>query len=309
MARDRRRRRQRARDMQELEQALPPSHTPSLPISDCWSHLSPCVPGRRRRIIGVAYGGDDFLTDMGVQGASDQVRPSALNRSAIPLSAWCVRAIRAPVASSPTHEARSLLPPAPPTFFLSKPKYPPPSSPVVAEAVALCSRPVGRWWFDGVQYVNFRSAEGLRAQATDVKRLGYRGMFAIHPNQVQTINECFSPSAQEIDYAKKVVAAYEEAERYAGLVRMRCSARSHTCPSSTRLQAGQGLHVSRRQDGGRACGEESLRAPQDLAPALARDHLSGTTSLESYKRRCIRTPLQILRWPIPRAVYLRVFFS
>lgn len=72
---------------------------------------------------------------------------------------------------------------------------------------------VVRWW---LQYVNFRSAEGLRAQATDVKRLGYRGMFAIHPNQVQTINECFSPSAQEIDYAKKVVAAYEEAERYVG---------------------------------------------------------------------------------------------
>jgi citrate lyase subunit beta/citryl-CoA lyase len=79
-----------------------------------------------------------------------------------------------------------------------------------------------------VQYVNFRSAEGLRAQATDVKRLGYRGMFAIHPNQVQTINECFSPSAQEIEYAKKVVAAYEEAERYAGLVRVRRSACSHT---------------------------------------------------------------------------------
>lgn len=36
--------------------------------------------------------------------------------------------IRAPVVSSPTHEARSLLPPAPPTLFLSKPQYPPPSS-------------------------------------------------------------------------------------------------------------------------------------------------------------------------------------
>ena len=61
------------------------------PIYDCWSHLSPCVPCLRRRIIGVAYGGDDFLTDMGVQGASDQVPPSSLNRSclscAVPLSA------------------------------------------------------------------------------------------------------------------------------------------------------------------------------------------------------------------------------
>jgi succinate dehydrogenase/fumarate reductase-like Fe-S protein len=56
-------------------------------------------------------------------------------------------------------------------------------------------------------------------------------MFAIHPNQVQTINECFSPSAQEIEYAKKVVAAYEEAERYADLVQcVRCvlCACSHT---------------------------------------------------------------------------------
>jgi len=60
-----------------------------------------------------------------------------------------------------------------------------------------------------------------------VKRLGYRGMFAIHPNQVQTINECFSPSAQEIEYAKKVVAAYEEAERYVGS--RACAVRAVQC--------------------------------------------------------------------------------
>jgi citrate lyase beta subunit len=39
-----------------------------------------------------------------------------------------------------------------------------------------------------VQYVNFRSSEGLRAHAMDVKKLGYRGMFAIHPNQVDTLH-------------------------------------------------------------------------------------------------------------------------
>jgi len=38
--------------------------------------------------------------------------------------------------------------------------------------------------YSNAKYVNFRSEDGLRAQALEVKQLGYVGMFAIHPNQV-----------------------------------------------------------------------------------------------------------------------------
>lgn len=62
-------------------------------------------------------------------------------------------------------------------------------------------------------YFQFRDAEGLRRDALDAKRCGFKGKFAIHPAQIDTINKIFAPSPAEIDYARRVVAAFEEAER------------------------------------------------------------------------------------------------
>lgn len=62
-------------------------------------------------------------------------------------------------------------------------------------------------------YFKFRDSEGLRANTLAAKRLGFKGKFAIHPAQVDVLNECFSPSPAEIAAAERVVAAYEEAER------------------------------------------------------------------------------------------------
>ncbi len=61
--------------------------------------------------------------------------------------------------------------------------------------------------------MNFKSADGLKQAATAAARLGYRGMFAIHPSQVALINECFSPSEEEIKQATRIVTAYEQAVR------------------------------------------------------------------------------------------------
>jgi citrate lyase subunit beta/citryl-CoA lyase len=61
-------------------------------------------------------------------------------------------------------------------------------------------------------YFRFRDDDGLRASSTAARHLGFKGRFAIHPAQVETINECFSPSAKEIEHARRVVAAFEEAE-------------------------------------------------------------------------------------------------
>lgn len=62
-------------------------------------------------------------------------------------------------------------------------------------------------------YFRFRDAEGLRRDALDAKKCGFKGKFAIHPAQIDVINEVFSPSPAEIEYARRVVAAFEEAER------------------------------------------------------------------------------------------------
>jgi citrate lyase subunit beta/citryl-CoA lyase len=61
-------------------------------------------------------------------------------------------------------------------------------------------------------YFKLRDPDGLRANALAAKNIGFKGKFAIHPDQVATLNECFSPSAQEVAHAQRVVAAFEEAE-------------------------------------------------------------------------------------------------
>jgi len=78
-------------------------------------------------------------------------------------------------------------------------------------AVAVAARAAGVLAFD-TPYVNFRDKEGLEREIRSVVPLGFRGKFAIHPGQLDTINNLFSPSPQEIEYARRVIAAFEEAE-------------------------------------------------------------------------------------------------
>jgi citrate lyase subunit beta/citryl-CoA lyase len=52
---------------------------------------------------------------------------------------------------------------------------------------------------------DFRDEAGLRKRAAQVRRAGFRGMLAIHPAQVDVINETFTPSAQEQAAAQEIV--------------------------------------------------------------------------------------------------------
>lgn len=52
---------------------------------------------------------------------------------------------------------------------------------------------------------DFRDEAGLRQRAQQVRRAGYRGMLAIHPAQVDIINESFTPSAAELAAAQEIV--------------------------------------------------------------------------------------------------------
>ena len=63
---------------------------------------------------------------------------------------------------------------------------------------------------DGV-WVDLKDTEGLLGFARQSRRLGFSGMSSIHPSQIDPIHSVFSPTQGEIDYAKEVVKAYEEA--------------------------------------------------------------------------------------------------
>lgn len=57
----------------------------------------------------------------------------------------------------------------------------------------------------------FSDTHKLREAAAHARRLGFAGALAIHPTQVATFNEAFSPSEQELEWARCVVAAEHDA--------------------------------------------------------------------------------------------------
>lgn len=61
---------------------------------------------------------------------------------------------------------------------------------------------------DGV-YNDFRNEEGFAQECRFGMELGMDGKTLIHPNQVEPCNEAFSPSGDEIEMARKIIAAFE----------------------------------------------------------------------------------------------------
>lgn len=62
---------------------------------------------------------------------------------------------------------------------------------------------------DGV-YNDFNNNEGLRAECEQGRDFGMDGKTLIHPNQIATCNEVFAPSAEEVDWARKIIAVFAE---------------------------------------------------------------------------------------------------
>ncbi len=110
------------------------------------------------RIIGVAFGAEDFTHDMGVERLEDE------SEVAYARNVLCVAARAAHVTALDT------------------------------------------------PYFRFKDEAGLRANSAAAKQCGFKGKFAIHPAQIDAINETFSPSKAEIEHARRVVVAFEEAE-------------------------------------------------------------------------------------------------
>jgi citrate lyase subunit beta/citryl-CoA lyase len=79
-------------------------------------------------------------------------------------------------------------------------------SAVVVAAVAARREAIDGIWPD------VADADGLRRDALQARRLGFTGKSLIHPGQIETINDVFSPNAAEVSYARRVVDAFDRAQ-------------------------------------------------------------------------------------------------
>lgn len=95
---------------------------------------------------------------------------------------------------------------------------------------------------------DFRDEAGLRRRALQARRDGFRGMLAIHPAQVQVINDAFTPSAEELQRAQEIVDLFD-AHPGAGVVGHNGAMldRPHLARAQSLLRLG--ARASRRQSG------------------------------------------------------------
>ena len=62
-------------------------------------------------------------------------------------------------------------------------------------------------------YVDIQDIEGLKKETMLAKQLGMFAKLCIHPDQLDIVNRIFTPSDKEIEWAKKVISAFEKAEQ------------------------------------------------------------------------------------------------
>jgi citrate lyase subunit beta/citryl-CoA lyase len=80
------------------------------------------------------------------------------------------------------------------------------------ENVLSAARAYGLQAIDG-PFLRLGDAEGLARAAARARDLGFDGKWAIHPGQVATLAAAFTPTAEEIEKARAILAALEAAER------------------------------------------------------------------------------------------------
>jgi citrate lyase subunit beta/citryl-CoA lyase len=78
---------------------------------------------------------------------------------------------------------------------------------ILASRAANLEAPLDTVWAE------LKDMEGFRASAEHGKNLGFQGKMCIHPDQVTLVNEVFAPTAAEVEWSRKAVAAFAEAEK------------------------------------------------------------------------------------------------
>ena len=88
-----------------------------------------------------------------------------------------------------------------------------PSREPLLTSLSLCilaARASGTSVLDGV-YLDFRDDEGFRNVCIQGRDLGFDGKTLIHPSQVGPANEVFGPSEEDIEWARRVLRAFDDA--------------------------------------------------------------------------------------------------
>lgn len=62
-------------------------------------------------------------------------------------------------------------------------------------------------------WVSLDDKDGFRRSALRARSLGFQGKLCIHPDQVPVVNECFCPTESELAHARRVIVAFEQAQR------------------------------------------------------------------------------------------------
>lgn len=74
----------------------------------------------------------------------------------------------------------------------------------------LAAREAGKIILDGV-FNDIKDADAFRDECLQGAQMGFDGKTLIHPSQVEIANDVWAPTAEEVDYAQRVIAAFEEA--------------------------------------------------------------------------------------------------
>jgi citrate lyase subunit beta/citryl-CoA lyase len=80
----------------------------------------------------------------------------------------------------------------------------------VLSTILIAARHAGVQAIDG-PYLLIKDLDGFREMATRAKALGYDGKWALHPGQIDVLNEVFTPTQGEYDKAEAMLDAYRHA--------------------------------------------------------------------------------------------------
>jgi citrate lyase subunit beta/citryl-CoA lyase len=96
------------------------------------------------------------------------------------------------------------------TAGLPMPGYPGDHWHWVLETILVAARDASLQAIDG-PYLLIKDLDGFRAMAMRARALGYDGKWALHPGQVDVLNEVFTPTQEEFDKAEAMLDAYKHA--------------------------------------------------------------------------------------------------
>jgi citrate lyase subunit beta / citryl-CoA lyase len=96
------------------------------------------------------------------------------------------------------------------TAGLPMPGYPGDHWHYVLEHILIAARDAGLQVIDG-PYLLIKDLDGFREMAMRARALGYDGKWALHPGQIDVLNEVFTPTQEEYDKAEALLDAYKHA--------------------------------------------------------------------------------------------------